>query len=86
MALKKDAVITQDGFEGMLFFRNAYWKINRIDGNKNGMHINVFCYVGDKLFKQESYHFLPEIDGENFIKQAYVYLKTLPEFAGAVDC
>jgi hypothetical protein len=26
------------------------------------------------------------IEGQNPIKQAYEYLKTLPEFAGAVDC
>ncbi len=27
-----------------------------------------------------------DINGENPIKQAYVYLKTTPEFAGAQDC
>ena len=27
-----------------------------------------------------------DIDGANPIAQAYVYLKTLPEFAGATDC
>jgi 5-methylcytosine-specific restriction endonuclease McrBC regulatory subunit McrC len=26
------------------------------------------------------------LTGENPIKQAYEYLKTLPEFAGAIDC
>jgi len=27
-----------------------------------------------------------DLDGENPIKQAYIHLKTLPEFADAVDC
>lgn len=27
-----------------------------------------------------------DINGENPIKQSYLYLKTLPEFADAVDC
>ena len=27
-----------------------------------------------------------DLAGENPLKQAYSYLKTLPEFAGAVDC
>lgn len=27
-----------------------------------------------------------DIDGENPIKQAYLHLKTLPEFSDAVDC
>lgn len=32
-------------------------------------------------------HFAPyELEGANPIKQAYEYLKTLPEFADAVDC
>jgi len=32
------------------------------------------------------YQFTPDMNGPNFIKQAYLHLKTLPEFAGAEDC
>jgi len=32
------------------------------------------------------YRFEYSIDGENPIKQAYEYIKTLPEFEGAEDC
>jgi hypothetical protein len=32
------------------------------------------------------YKFAPNLDGANFIKQAYEHLKTLPEFSGATDC
>jgi hypothetical protein len=27
-----------------------------------------------------------DMDGENPVRQAYLHLKTLPEFAGATDC
>jgi hypothetical protein len=29
---------------------------------------------------------VPSLDGDNSIRQAYLHLKTLPEFANAVDC
>ena len=32
------------------------------------------------------YSFTPNLDGQNFIAQAYNHLKTLPEFSGATDC
>jgi hypothetical protein len=32
------------------------------------------------------YSFAPDLNGKNFIAQAYEHLKTLPEFAGATDC
>jgi len=86
MALQKDAVITQNGFEGSLLSRDAYWKIHQLIGGKNGMHIEVHCLVNDAFHKQVNFHFVPNLSGENFIAQAYAHLKTLPEFAGATDC
>lgn len=86
MALKKDLVITQAGFNGSLVAKDAYWKISRISGGKEGIHITVQCLVNDKVEKEVGEHFVPALEGNNFIQQAYAYLKTLPEFAGAVDC
>jgi hypothetical protein len=40
---------------------------------------------GDQL-EERPYFFQYDITGENPIKQAYLYLKTLPEFATATDC
>lgn len=31
-------------------------------------------------------HFVPDLDGPNFIAQAYAHFKALPQFAGASDC
>jgi hypothetical protein len=40
----------------------------------------------DLPVKIEKYNFAPDLEGGNFIKQTYEYLKTLPEFEGATDC
>jgi hypothetical protein len=36
--------------------------------------------------ERRGYYFNLDMNGENPIKQAYEHLKTLPEFADAVDC
>jgi hypothetical protein len=37
--------------------------------------------------KKPEYRFQPDLEsGDNYIKQAYEYLKTLPEFINAEDC
>jgi hypothetical protein len=86
MALKKDVVVTQDNFEGQLIAKDAYWKINRIYGNKDGFNIEIHVFIDDKVYKQIDASFVPDLNGANFIRQAYLHLKTLPEFAGAIDC
>lgn len=40
---------------------------------------------GNALFT-ESHSFALDLEGPNPIKQAYLHLKTLPEFADATDC
>lgn len=39
-----------------------------------------------EIIRTDSYLFVPDLNGLNFIRQAYLHLKTLPEFANAVDC
>jgi hypothetical protein len=47
----------------------------------------VFLKAADGGILQESHHVFPyDIEGDNPIKQAYLHLKTLPEFEGAEDC
>lgn len=68
---------------------NAYIKVSSVAGGKENMAAEVH-YLKDNasgdLIKVENYNFEPDIDGDNFIKQAYHYLKTLPEFSDATDC
>lgn len=67
----------------------AHCRVIAISGGKSGMSItcerrinNAFGEVIDVVHE----HFVPVLDGDNFFRQAYLYLKTLPEFAGATDC
>lgn len=66
----------------------GYIKVSSIAGDKNSISITL-SYAVDSAhgaLKTERLGFVPSMDGGNFIAQAYAHLKTLPEFAGAVDC
>ena len=69
-------------------FPNAYIKIAKIIGDKTTLEANVDFYTEQHgfLIKTEYSKFSPVLEGDNFIKQAYLHLKTLPEFADAIDC
>lgn len=67
---------------------DAYIKVRSVAGSKN----EITCLIGyhvdpsEAEFMSTQHTFAPDMDGKNFIKQAYEHLKTLPEFAGATDC
>ena len=90
MALTKTFTLTNNfGTESIL--ENVYVKITHIQGDKNLMQAdaNLFPTVGDEKgesIQTKRVSFTPDLDGPNFIQQAYEYLKTLPEFADATDC
>jgi len=68
---------------------NAYHRVESVSlSGKDRINFHVRSYVSpDKAFFAEqvlSSAYL--LDGANPIKQAYEYLKTLPEFEGAIDC
>jgi hypothetical protein len=86
MAIKKNVFFQKTGFEGKLIAKDAYWKIENIAGNKNQMNIEIYANVDGKQIERFVCVFTPSLDGNNFIKQAYEHLKTLPEFADAIDC
>ena len=86
MALKKDLTVEKENFFGSLVAKDAYWKITSINGNKYGLIVSVDAFVNDVFSERKTSSFVPVLDGQNFIRQAYEHLKTLPEFAGATDC
>lgn len=85
MALSKKIEKKIEGFDGVLT-ADAYCKVSRISGDKSIVDFEVSEIVGTKYIGISNYSFAPSLDGDNFIAQAYAYLKTLPEFADAVDC
>ena len=68
---------------------NAYIKIENFSGNKDSLTV-LAVYKKDTAqgdyIASDAYSFDYDITGVNPIEQAYNYLKTLPEFADAVNC
>jgi|APSaa5957512535_1039671.scaffolds.fasta_scaffold17927_2 hypothetical protein len=67
----------------------AYIKVELVNGSKDYIDASVkttSSVTGD-IISQAAYRFIPSVatGAENFIKQAYLHLKTLPEFADATD-
>jgi hypothetical protein len=87
MALKK-LISLKTNFGDTVVFPYAYIKVNNIIGDKNEMRADVVFLkeTGGMIVDNKSYFFPPNLNESNFIAQAYNHLKTLDEFAGAVDC
>jgi hypothetical protein len=69
-------------------FNASYVRVTSIVGTKSkiGFTAVVLARVDGIEISRNDYSFQPDLTGGNFIQQAYNHLKTLPEFAGAVDC
>lgn len=66
-----------------------YIKIEYISGNAKQLTIVIHIYNNnskESFIEGISYLFTPNLDGYNFIKQGYEYIKSLPEYTDAVDC
>lgn len=84
MALQK-TITTPYGIEVPdAYFRVEYVRVT----SKTSIQFNVYGYADpSKQFIVESLESCAyDLNGDNPIKQAYAYLKTLPEFEGAIDC
>lgn len=86
MALQKTVTLT-DNFGQQRSFANAYIKVSQVSGGKQSMMATVETRTSDKshALSVENYQFVPDLDGENFIKQAYEFIKTLPIYSDAID-
>jgi hypothetical protein len=72
-------------------YGDAYIKVETVNSSKSEAKADVKVYddyACGKLISDKTYVFLPSIedDAPNIIKQAYLYLKALPEYAEAIDC
>jgi hypothetical protein len=85
MALKKTTTTIQ-GFTA----ENAYFRVEEVKlVGKDKIAFSVRGYKdnsGLPAFEDRSLSCDYDIAGNNPIAQAYGYLKTLPEFVGAIDC
>jgi hypothetical protein len=86
MALQKTHTVNFHGKD--VVFQNCYFKVSHLAGSKLGLAVSVDAMPskdGSTISRTE-FRFTPSMGADNFIAQAYNYLKTLPEFAGATDC
>ena len=92
MALQKDYYVAKYDVTKT----NCYWKVaieSGIEGGKTSLRCHMLCYADQTAADTNSgeyagfnFEFVPNmVSTDNFIKQAYDYAKTLPEFSGAVD-
>lgn len=86
MALKKTIRKTQPGFSGELIAEDAYWRVLNVNGNKDSVTARVGAFAADQQVKEMAFGFTPVAGEFNFIQQAYMHLKALPDFVDAVDC
>jgi hypothetical protein len=85
MALSKKITVNTHG--ATVEFPSAYCKVISIIGTKETMTatMSTLSEKDGELIQSTSFQFVPDLEGKNFIAQAYEYLKTLPEFADATD-
>lgn len=87
MALTQSLTLTNN-FEEESYFKDAYLRVGKVTATKNLSTVELSYYKNNSSPSLITRYltFTLDLDGPNPIKQAYLYLKTLPEFSDAVDC
>lgn len=85
MALKLDVKKALAGFDSPAIATDAYWKVTSVSGSKDGMNATITASKNGAAVATHSVEFVPDLEGDNVIRQAYLAFKALPEFANAED-
>lgn len=67
----------------------SYCKVIGLRGDKHMMHAVMSATKDNadgELVDGFQIQFVPDLNGPNFIAQAYAHFKALPQLAGATDC
>ena len=82
MAIKSKVI-----FKGIPI-NDAYIKVWRYEGDKEKtlFEAGIYADKDSEMITSQGHQLSLNLDGANTIKQAYEYLKSLPEFSDAVDC
>lgn len=82
MALKKTFEVAG------LTVTDGYLRVSNLQGTKNSVaYVVAFqASANNDALRHQSFSFAPDMNGANFIKQAYEHLKTLEGYKDAVDC
>lgn len=76
--------------ESGLELEEAYFKIDRFNGNRHAVSITIAVYLNGQARVDEkqpisSFEFVMDTPTENMFAEVYSHMKTLPGFAEAVD-
>jgi hypothetical protein len=87
MALQK-TVTLKTNFGTDVEFSNAYIRVDNVKIQKDFARAVVHTQKekNGQVLEQKGYSFEYDLNGLNPIAQTYVYLKSLSDFANAVDC
>ena len=87
MALFK-TVQLPNNFGEVSTFQNAYIKVDRIEivGISCNATVNTYATKNGNTVASTVHELVIDRGGDNYVKQAYQFLKTLPEFSDATDC
>jgi len=84
------SISAENNFGQISTLTNCYCKVTRLMGDKVQMHIkmDVMNEEKNRVYREETFTFEPSVEqgSKNFIAQAYEHIKSLPQYAGAVDC
>ena len=82
MALQQ--TLSYSGFQ----LADTYLKVSFYNGNKDALSFSLEVKATQETapVTTKTYSCKYDLDGPNPIKQAYLHLKSLPEFSGATDC
>jgi hypothetical protein len=86
MALKKTYTLGIHGQQ--IVVPDAYIKVATLTGSKDSIRAVVEVRVSKdgEFISKHDFVFTPNLDGSNFIAQAYEHATKQPQFEGAQDC
>lgn len=86
MALKKTYTIGVYGQQVVV--PDAYIKVSTLSGSKESIRavVEVRASKDGEFLSKHDFVFTPELNGNNFIAQAYDHAKKQPQFENAQNC
>lgn len=69
-----------------VLIQDLYLKVESVFSSKKETTATVSFTNNNSKVAERFFAFTLDLEGPNPIKQAYLHLKTLPEFADAIDC
>jgi hypothetical protein len=75
-------------FKTNVTFPDCYVRVTFVESTKESSKVTygIFNASKEDLLSKREFISSHNLDSKNFIAQEYDHMKTMPEFAGAIDC